>query len=253
MVASLACAGAPRPLAAQEVADADIDKLAARTIFFGHQSVGWNIIQGIEATLKAHPAARWPIREIKTADAEGPGLLHAELGQNGNPLSKLEAFEHLVRGGIGDHANVAFFKFCYADFDKDSDVAGLFERYKRTMAELAQAYPKTTFAHVTAPLMAPEQGIKAMIKQALGRYDPANAKRNAFNELLRREYAGSGRLFDLAVAESTKPDGSQCTVSAGDQRVPCLVPDYTDDGAHLNALGRNAVSPRFVAFLAGLD
>jgi hypothetical protein len=253
VMAGIACTVLPRPLAAGEFSDADLGTVAARTVFFGHQSVGRNILEGVEETLKAHPAASWTIREIKGgADIAGPGLFHAEVGQNTDPLSKLEAFDRLVRAGVGERADVAFFKFCYIDFDKNSDVTALFARYKATLAALAQTYPNTAFVHVTVPLMAPERGVKALIKQAVGRYDAANAARHAFNQLIRSEYGASGRVFDLAGAEAAEPDGGQCTVSGSDGPIPCLASAYTDDGGHLNALGRKAVAPRFIAFLAGV-
>jgi hypothetical protein len=253
VMAGIACTVLPRPLAADELSDADLGQVAARTIFFGHQSVGRNILEGVEETLKAHPAARWTIREIKSgADIAGPGLFHAEVGENTNPLSKLEAFDQLVRNGVGERADVAFFKFCYIDFDKNSDVPALFARYKSTLAALAEAYPNTTFMHVTVPLMAPERGVKARIKQAVGHYDAANAARHAFNQLIRGEYDASGRVFDLAAAEAAEPDGGQCAVPGSDGPIPCLATAYTDDGGHLNALGRKAVAPRFIAFLAGV-
>jgi lysophospholipase L1-like esterase len=36
------------------------------------------------------------------------------------------------------------------------------------------------------------------------------------------------------------------------QDVPALVPDYTEDGGHLNTVGRQRVARALVAFLAGL-
>ena len=257
VLVSLGSVGCTRqqPLA-EEVSPVELNSLAQKSIFFGHQSVGWNIIQGMEETLKAQPTVTLTIRQAERIDAtQGPAFVHAEIGQNYDPLSKLQAFERLVRAGIGDRAQIAFFKFCYVDFDRNTDVDQLFTAYQQTMADLSQAYPQTTFVYVTAPLMAPEQGAKALLKRLLGRNDEAlaNLKRHQFNERLRRAYAGNAALFDLAALEATYPDGTLCTVTVANQTVPCLIVEYTDDGGHLNGLGRQVVAAQLLKFLAKLD
>ncbi len=234
----------------------ELNKLAAKTIFFGHQSVGGNIIQGIEETLKAHPGPTLTIRQAESlASGQGPAIIHTVVGQNTDPLSKLSAFDRQVRAGIGGRADIAFFKFCYVDFGQNTDVDQLFAAYKQTMADLSSAYPQTTFVHVTAPLTAARQGFKVMIKNLIGRSEEPidHLRRHQFNELLRREYADTGRIFDLAAIESTYLDGKICTVSVNNQTAPCLIIDYTDDGGHLNEAGRKVVSTQLLKFLANLD
>lgn len=234
----------------------DLRRVAEKTIFFGHQSVGWNIIAGIEDTLKEQPEVNLAIRQAEGLEkGQGPALVHAEVGQNFDPLSKLRTFDRLVRNGIGGQADIACFKFCYVDFDKHTNLDQLFAAYRQTMADLSAAYPQTTFAYVTTPLMAPEQGVKAALKSLLGRNDAAlaNLKRHQFNELMRREYADSGALFDLAATEASDGHGKTCTITVNNQTTPCLIAEYTDDGGHLNSLGRKIVAERFLGFLASLN
>ncbi len=76
----------------------------------------------------------------------------AERSGNEDPISKIEAFAKTIEAGVGDHAEVAFFKFCYIDFKQDTDVDKVFDRYQSTMSRLKASYPKTTFAHMTVPL-----------------------------------------------------------------------------------------------------
>lgn len=253
---SLGGAGCAQPLSPEGVSTMDLNNVAGKTIFFGHQSVGWNIIAGIEDLLKEQPDATLTIVKAEDVDgAQGPALIHAEVGQNYDPMSKLQAFDRFIRDGMGERADIAFFKFCYVDFDKNTDVDQLFAAYKQTMADLSSAYPETTFVYVTTPLMAPDPGIKGLLKGLLGRNEEvlANTKRQQFNELMRAEYAGKAALFDLAAAEATYPDGRACTISANGQSAPCLIGEYTYDGGHLNETGRQIVAGQLVKFLATLE
>jgi hypothetical protein len=230
--------------------------LSGKKIFFGHQSVGYNIIAGAGDVLKRHPEVRLNI--VESADPgvfSGPVLAHAAVGRNSEPESKIREFAERMRGGLGDRVDIATFKFCYIDFNKDSDAARLFGIYNATMADLVKAYPKTRFVHVTVPLKATARGWKANIKNLLGRPDPwilDNLRRDEFNELMRKEYAGRQPFFDLAAVEATRADGAiSCDKSDG-KMVPSLVNEYTFDSGHLNERGRKFVAERFLATLSSL-
>ena len=80
--------------------------------------------------------------------------------------------------------------------------------------------------------------------------DADNVLRNAFNEKLRERVAGEP-LFDLAKVESTRADGSSSSFAQGGQQQHSLAQEYTDDGGHLNALGRRRAAIEFVRVLAG--
>ncbi len=49
------------------------------------------------------------------------------LGQNTVPQSKIDDFVKYIQNGIGAEADIAFFKFCYIDFAKETDIKKLFE------------------------------------------------------------------------------------------------------------------------------
>lgn len=59
-------------------------------------------------------------------------------------------------------------------------------------------------------------------------------------------------IFDLAKIESTYSDGSRETFTAQGQTYYSLIPDYTDDGGHLNEAGRKKVSEQLLLFLSNL-
>ena len=63
---------------------------------------------------------------------------------------------------------------------------------------------------------------------------------------------GSEPLFDLAGIESTLPDGTRCTQFLDRNRTPGLIPEYTNDGGHLNDVGRAIVATAFLQFYNGL-
>jgi lysophospholipase L1-like esterase len=79
-----------------------------------------------------------------------------------------------------------------------------------------------------------------------------NLRREEYNDLLRQTYAGHAPLFDLARLESTDPNGEKTTAAWKGHLVPALAPLYTDDGGHLNALGRQLAAREFVAVLAAI-
>ena len=96
-------------------------------------------------------------------------------------------------------------KFCFVDFDVDTDPRKLAADYESAIDALQREQPATRFVAVTVPLETVQTGFKARLKRALGRepggYE-SNAQRYAFNEEIRKHYSPA-QLFDLARAESS--------------------------------------------------
>jgi hypothetical protein len=240
----------------RDVSQAEWDRLAGARVWFGHQSVGGNLLDGIREVIKNDPAARLNIVETDRAAAmETPAFGHARIGRNRDPISKIEAFVHLMDASLGGNVNIAFFKFCYVDIDENTDVGALFARYRDAMARLKGKYPGTLFAHVTVPLRAMQTGPKTWAKHLLSRPvggEDDNARRHAFNERLRKEYSGREPLFDLAALEATAPDGQRVLNARGGLPYYALLSTYTDDGGHLNETGRRRIAEQLLIFLARL-
>ena len=202
-------------------------------IYFGHQSVGANILQGV--------------KELGVSLS----IKDEFLAENGEPLRKLQNFKAAV--GEGSRFDIALVKFCYVDVNADTDARALFERYRATIAELRAKNPRTVFVHATLPLTTVQTGPKALAKRLLGRAPYGtieNLRREEYNKLLRTTYAGREPIFDLARVESIAPDGSRVTVSWNGVTAPAMSPAYTDDGGHLNARGRVLAAQEFVTVLA---
>ncbi|HYL88821.1 MAG TPA: hypothetical protein VEU32_08650 [Burkholderiales bacterium] len=230
-------ASSPALHAADPALRADLQRMAQERIYFAHQSVGANILQGV--------------KEL-SARAGVPVFVKDEfVPENGDPLRKLENFRRSV--GTGSRYDIALVKFCYVDIDADTDVAALFDQYRMVISELRAKNPRTVFVHVTLPLTTVQTGPKAWVKRLLGRspYGTVeNVRRDEYNRLLRGTYAGREPIFDLARLESTKPDGTVATVTWEGVSAPALSPEYTSDGGHLNALGRARAAREFIAVLA---
>jgi hypothetical protein len=69
---------------------------------------------------------------------------------------------------------------------------------------------------------------------------------------MREAYAGRAPVFDLAVLESTRPDGSRVSYTQGADTVYTLAPEYTNDGGHLNEAAKRMVAEQLLIFLARL-
>lgn len=230
-----------------------LKKLTQQRIFFGHQSVGQNIVQGLEALSNEQPDIRFRIVEARSPGSiAGPAFIHGQNGHNGQPLTKIDGFvDALQSGGAG--TDIAFFKFCYVDFPPGTDVDGLFAEYKKAMARLRATYPRVKFVHVTSPLTVVQSGPKALAKRILGRRlagTDENVLRHRFNTLMRNEYAGREPLFDLAAVEATRPDGRIASFSESGKTFPALAPEYASDGRHLNPLGSRLLAGHLLRTLA---
>ncbi len=222
----------PPSTSAGTVASA-LQTLSGRAIYFGHQSVGFNIVAGLQALISAGGAGPHLVQSSAASTMTKGVFAHQSNGSNGDPIGKTRAFRATVEGGVGGKVDIAFFKFCYVDFGGGSDVNAVFADYRSQMAALRTAYPSVRFVHVTVPLTTSSSG--------------DNAVRERFNELLRQAYP-SEPLFDLAEAESTRPDGSRELLNG----VPALVSSYSSDGGHLNATGADVVARALVLYLATL-
>lgn len=234
------------------------EKLSQKKIYFGHQSVGYNIIDGIKDIMKQNPQIRLNIFETSDPTHFDEGIFaHSRVGKNEDPKSKTESFDEFMRKGIGDSMDISFFKFCYVDIQKNTDKEDLFEDYKSKLSLLEKNYPRVMFIHVTIPLRTVKIGWKTRIKEWIGKGEmweyAGNIERNEYNSLIREEYEERKPFFDLAKIESTYPDGKRSSFTANGKLIYSLIPEYTKDGGHLNERGRKIVAEQLLILLANLS
>lgn len=232
--------------------DSALGALAGIRVFFGHQSVGENILDGVRDLTR--PAAHeWPIvLHGEPPPPSGGYLLHARVGRNEHPLTKCDEFRRILDEGLRGAVDIALLKFCYIDIDERTDVDALAASYQSLLEDLGRRHPSVAFVPVTAPLRHSPKGAGVWLRERLGRPNRsklANAKRHRFNEHLRRAWQDAP-LFDLAASEATRPDGRRESFTAGGQRYDNMVGAYTDDGGHLNEVGRRVAATHLIQSLA---
>jgi len=232
-------------------------KLAEKKIFFGHQSVGYNIIDGIADILNEHDYIKLNIIEAREPSAfDQPVFAHSQVGMNTKPFSKIKRFVEIMDSGVGSKVDIAFFKFCYVDIMRDSDPEKIFDGYNAALEGLKQRYPNTKFLHVTVPIRSTPKGAKKFLKQTvkllIGKpgFFEDNVMRHSYNGLLDNTYSKTGLFFDLAHIESVNAGGFGCYAVKGAEQVPVMAPKYTEDGGHLNNLGRKKVAEQLLIKLA---
>lgn len=217
-----------------------LSQMGSSRLFFGHQSVGYNVLDGIAefaADAGLSPPAMVDVREPPSvADT---AVYHAKIGKNGDPLAKISDFDALLRAGFATKVDIAFMKLCYVDFSYDTDVQAIFEAYRDTLGALERDYPELRFVYTTVPLKA--SGFKDRIKRVLGRPTDSrevNIVRERFNALIRAEYSGKKPLFDIAMSEATGQNGRVLKRLHNKTPYYELRREYTTDLGHLNAAGR---------------
>ena len=200
---------------ASDITTDDLAKVSRTRVFFGHQSVGMNVLAASPASMRRMAGMASPtIEQDGTAAGQDGGFVdHAFIGREREApaqdpgLRREDALGHRPAGRRGDDEAL----LC-RHHEPARTSSALFATYRKTVAALEQDFPKVTFVHVTVPLMT-EQGLLSKLKSRLtgsSRYAAAQRTRprERLNALIRREYAGD-HLFDLAAIESTAPDGSR--------------------------------------------
>lgn len=245
------------------IADKKWKNLINKKIYFGHMSVGYNIIDGINLVIKENKLEGLKIVETNNIDDYyTPIFGHSKNGINTNPKSKVDSFVNIINNGLGKKLDIAFFKLCYVDFSPTTDIEDLFVYYSSSMNELKKRFPMIKFIHFTVPLTTFKKlnfidKLKDFIKSVIGRetekekHIKNNIKRNMFNTLLRKQYKEKD-MFDLAKFQSTYPDNKKEIFNLNNIDYQALVPAYSSDGGHLNSNGQIYIASHFLVFLSKL-
>ncbi|MDB5864777.1 MAG: hypothetical protein JWO70_2583 [Betaproteobacteria bacterium] len=225
--------------------------LTHRTIYFGHQSLGANVVDGVRALLQQRPDLKLQISSGKMVASAGV-LNEFPIGENTDPESKNAAMLDVARGELGPDP-VLLFKYCFIDVDEKTDAAALFRRYQETVAALHARQPRATVVHATMPLTT-DSLVRNWVNKLRGRptrWD-RNAVRARYNELLLATYRGKEPIFDIAAIESTRSDGTREYTSVGGKPVYALAAEWASDEGHLNAQGQRRAAEQLLITLAAL-
>lgn len=225
-------------------------------VYFNHMSVGDNVLTGIEKLGKRYGTLRLHKTDMTTADLGPSFFSHSTLGENGAPKSKIDIFTRYINDKTPNGLDLAFMKLCFVDIDNKTDVVALFSYYKTAIATLETKHPRIAFLHLTVPLTAKDthSAWKDFIKGMTGWKDDnarANVRRGSYNDFFRRQYPRD-RIFDLALIESTRPDGSRESFKRYGISYQSLYPGYTNDGGHLHGQIQERAARELIGTLAGV-
>ena len=219
-------------------------------IFFGHQSVGNNILEGI--TILTNEIL--PIVSMDDANFPEMGIVHKQIGRNEYPLEKIEDFRRtLLEWPKESEPDIALMKLCFIDFTSETDLQSVFSSYTEAIHEIENQKPNIKILHITVPLTTSDPKWKALAKKILGRSLwglEDNLVREQYNELMRSAYENSDCLFDLAKYEAIDKEGTFATFRYNGEKGIKLRKEYTSDGGHLNENGRVIIARKFLEFLA---
>ncbi len=233
----------------------ELAEIREARIFFGHQSVGANLIVGIDEICDQFklPGINF-IKPDATGNQDKGFFAYTKIGENNNPQSKCHEFERLLRNELSGSVDIAILKLCYADIDRETNVDEVFRFYKEIIDGLAEDFPSKQILAATLPLRQNHQGMSIFLRELAGRPNKSkldNFRRNEFNRRL-YEYYPPGRLLDFATWESTKADSKREFYTMNGQKCFSLFEGYTDDGGHLNKSGRRAIAVEFIRKLADI-
>ncbi|MBN1983043.1 MAG: hypothetical protein JW795_16035 [Chitinivibrionales bacterium] len=219
--------------------NACILRISGMKIFFGHQSVGENILDGVREIVSIYKGS--PSVSIASMDDSTeittPALYHYSLGKNGDPIGKMQDFSRILhQKNHGSYLDVACMKLCYVDISSSTDVVRLFKQYTAVIAQIKKDFPNLTIVHSTVPLTVYATGVKSKIKRLLIPDD--NNKRCEYNDLIRTTFSGIDPIFDIAAVESTDPAGTRQSYLYQKKSYFSLIPAYSSDGGHLNSVGK---------------
>jgi len=230
----------------------DLEVLAKSRVYFGHQSVGNNLLAGLTSLSATHNV---PLRIVSApAPDEAPGIVHAIVGRNREPQTKCDAFARFLTEQGTARWDAAILKFCYADMGEggEQNPNRVLDGYKAAVRSARTARPDLLIVHATMPLQSEGLGKRDAIRKFFGfgtSNDAHNVVRNKYNDLLRAEYAGEP-LIDLAWAESTRPDGTRTGFHRDGQFIYAMAREFTYDEGHLSDAGKEWVAREFVRSLA---
>lgn len=226
-----------------------------KKIYFGHRSVGNNIVTALQ-NFKENHGFSMEISSISNATSNINQFIHSGIGENYYAERKIDDFkknvENLESGGL----DAAFMKLCYVDIDYTTDIDALFNKYVQTIEYLKGKYPETNFIHFTVPLVSSKLDltnrlkniIRPLLKKRIVRMKE-NVQREKYNEKIRNRYSKEGSIFDIAIFESTSPDGSEYNKKIEGMLTRVMDPAYTEDGGHLNTFGSEYIASELLLFL----
>jgi hypothetical protein len=224
-----------------------------KNIYFGHKSVGVNIVAGLSKINSQYGQSVLIIKDLKdVSKIDNNYFINSNIGQNGDPKGKFNEFMNIVNNLKKNKLDIAMMKLCFVDITKETIIDDVFHSYVDIIDSIQKKYPDLTIIHFTVPLKSNPSllnKIKDIIKGRNNYDQQDNLARIKYNALLFSKYSKND-IFDLAGAESTYPDGKRESILVSGKTCYFLIDDYTNDGGHLNELGQQVVAEKLIIKLA---
>lgn len=217
-----------------------LDEIGQQRWFFAHASVGANMVGGMRVLNLFNPSEYLLVGTnagiaVPPPSTTQPGLIYESYRGNPGWADKFTEFEESVRdlGWRSPAVDVVMNKLCFEDDQADASV------YLASMETLEAEFPGTVFIYTTMPLRA--QPVQE------------NVRAGAYNETVRDFCSAKGKLlFDVADIEAHDPAGNEIVFDMDGADHQMMYTAYTDDGGHLNELGRERMSLGWYAVAATL-
>jgi hypothetical protein len=234
-----------------------ISVIAQKKIYFGHQSVGGNIIDGLKDLLEMSGENNLNILNLHhSPQITESYFAHSYIGKNTDAHSKCMDFGETLKKTFHSELDFALLKFCFVDMRGEDNPETIFELYKNTIDTLKSDFPHTTFIHATIPLTSHNVNFKLKLRRLAKKilskrdYSPIdNINRYKYNQLLRAYYKDE-LIFDIAKIESTYSDGRREVFIQNQHEYESLIFEYSYDAAHLNEFGRQRAALELIGILA---
>lgn len=215
----------------------------SKRVVFGHQSVGYQAIQGVQMWADDLNTSDPNVIDVEsgTVPATGGFFGHLYAGTNGDARTKTAELLSLLQNGLAAKVDIVVLKFCYADLRSNSGYTPqqMFNTYKTWVDTVESSFPNLKVIYAT----------EAIVMGANSDGGANNVLRQTYNNLVRAQYASSGRLWDVAKIESTDPSGNRVLHNG----VESLYSGYASpDQRHIYGLGRTTVSAPLLQLIAQL-
>jgi len=115
--------------------------VAGRTIYFGHQSVGRDLIAGIKRLNHDGAIGLSLIQTEDPTSLTGPAFVHFLAGSNRDYASKNAALLRLLKTRKQADEAIVLLKYCYVDIGGDLDPDTLFSAYCEMMETIQSSIP----------------------------------------------------------------------------------------------------------------
>jgi len=234
------------------------DMIRQKKIVFVYRSVGRDILEGIRELGTKYDQSEFNFIKSDTVTgklrADRGFIMQQWLNMNSSPQDLKKNYEDLL--DKIQVKNIDFAMVRFSPFFGNNNVEENFKKVRIAIEDLKKEFPDTEFLISTFGLTHSKTTLKTWIKKLIGQDDiweyDSNITVNEFNRHMRETYGNEATFFDLAKIQSTYPNGERSTFTKKGKTYYHMVSEYTHDGTHLSAKGREVIAEQFLTLIGKL-